>query len=249
MENNDKYREMLRTFDMWMTEQENNNTLGSCLKRQEVKKAGVYGYGVLGRHLLYELERADIQIAWIMDKRNLRIPYPLLHPADKDSVPEVDLIIVTAISDFKEIERALCAKTDSPVVSLQEIVEEMRIYRLWMTEEENDNKIVNYLLERNMKKVGLYGYNFSGKQLSAEMEKADIEVVWVTDRNQKSLSGRVSLTVAEESIASDVDIVIITIWLVYREIEEKISAKISSPIISLQEIVEEMKFERERYWI
>ena len=109
--------------------------------------------------------------------------------------------------------------------------------------------IVNYLLERNMKKVGLYGYNFSGKQLSAEMEKADIEVVWVTDRNQKSLSGRVSLTVAEESIASDVDIVIITIWLVYREIEEKISAKISSPIISLQEIVEEMKFERERYWI
>ena len=52
MENIDKYREMLRTFDIWMTEQENSNTLGNCLKLQGIKKAGVYGYGVLGRHLL-----------------------------------------------------------------------------------------------------------------------------------------------------------------------------------------------------
>ena len=233
MENIDKYREMLRTFDIWMTEQENSNTLGNCLKLQGIKKAGVYGYGVLGRHLLYELARTDIQIAWIMDKRNIRTVYPLLHPADKESVPEVDLIIVTAITDFKEIEEALCSRTESPIVSLQEIVEEMRTYRLWMTEEENNNKIVNYLLERNMRKVGLYGYNFAGKQLSAEMEKADIEAVWVT----------------EENIVFDADIVIITVWLDYREIEEKISTKIGSPNISLQEIVEEMKFERERYQV
>ena len=65
------------------------------------------------------------------------------------------------------------------------------------------------------------------------MEKADIEAVWVT----------------EENIVFDADIVIITVWLDYREIEEKISTKIGSPIISLQEIVEEMKFERERYQV
>ena len=36
----------------------------------------VYGFGILGRHLLYDLEKEEIEIAYIIDRRvELKHPY------------------------------------------------------------------------------------------------------------------------------------------------------------------------------
>ena len=86
---------------------------------------------MLGRHLLYELRQGAIEIAWIADKRgdNISCGFPVFTPDKIENLPMVDIIIVTAIPDFPEIEKMFCEKGEYPVVSLSEIIEEMGFFR------------------------------------------------------------------------------------------------------------------------
>ena len=42
-----------------------------------------------------------------------------------DSLADVDAVVVTAITYFDEIRKALCCKVDCPIISLEDIINEM----------------------------------------------------------------------------------------------------------------------------
>ena len=127
----ERYKIIARCFDKWLTESENNNFIREFLQKRNIKRVGVYGYGMLGRHLVFELRQSDISVEWIMDKRGdvISCGYPVLNPDKTGYIPEVDIIIVTAVADFDEVEAMLYEKADYPVISLMEIVKNMRFFR------------------------------------------------------------------------------------------------------------------------
>lgn len=128
MNQEEKYRKIMHCLDMWMCAREEKRSIGSCLKKRNVNSVGIYGYGILGRHLLTELTNEDINVKWVMDNRDVsgRISCLYLH-SDSSQVPmDIDLIIITAIMDVEEIEKKLINMGFERVICIDELIEEIR---------------------------------------------------------------------------------------------------------------------------
>ena len=120
-----RYQLIAKCFDAWMTAEERENGIAHCCKKLGVLKVGIYGYGMLGRHLLFLLQRGGIKVEWIMDRRELKIEgMNVLTP--KSAFPEVDAIFVTVIDEYPEIEKFLCDKTGTKIISLEAFVKGMK---------------------------------------------------------------------------------------------------------------------------
>lgn len=123
----EKLRKLLKFMDEWMSLREQGITLTRYCKERNVKSVGVYGYGKLGRHLIWELENEDFHIPWIMDQRCDAIKIvnkdcKMLSPTEMTHMPAVDIIIVTALEDYYRIEAQLCKYTKTEVVSIEQIL-------------------------------------------------------------------------------------------------------------------------------
>lgn len=112
-------------FDSWMTLRENGVSLVDYLQRHHYNKIAMYGLGILGRHFLFDLERSDVSVAYIIDRRSgLKHPKFEVISVEADLEP-VDAIVVTAIADFDVIYETLKNKVDCPILSITELVQEV----------------------------------------------------------------------------------------------------------------------------
>lgn len=123
-----KLKEIIRCFDMWLSARDNNCFIGSYLQKLNVKAVGIYGYGRLGKHLLNELEDSSVEVRWIMDQRDIsgQIDYCCLGSNDEKIPLDIDMIINTAIGSSGEIEKKFLNMGFHRVVSLMEVLEEVR---------------------------------------------------------------------------------------------------------------------------
>lgn len=119
-----KYMKIANCFERWMLLREENKALTDYLAQYSIKTVAVYGMGMLGRHLLIELEKSSLEIKYIVDRRS-----DLNNPKYKvvgsyDDFEEVDAFIVTAIGELEDIYNNIKKKTRARIFSLEEIVYE-----------------------------------------------------------------------------------------------------------------------------
>lgn len=124
---NGKQQRMLYCLDKWMRLREQGITITEYCKERNAKLIGIYGYGRLGKHLVWELENQNLCIPWIMDRRydDIHIDNKgcsLLSPDDRVHIQNVDMIIVTAIEDYYDIEARLSRFTNVEVMSLEQLI-------------------------------------------------------------------------------------------------------------------------------
>lgn len=125
----DRYHIIAKYLDYWLDLREKKYSINEYFKVRDIHKVGIYGYGILGRHLIWEIEQSDniIGIEWILDIRAETITeakYPVYMPESVETISEVELIVVCAINDFDEIEAYISSRIRTPVISLKEIIEE-----------------------------------------------------------------------------------------------------------------------------
>lgn len=123
----ERYKVIAKCMDIWMNLRENDYTVNTYFSQRNIHKIGIYGYGILGRHLIWESEQSEAQVAWILDKRAESITtasYPVYLPDAVEQIEAPDIIVVCAINDFEEIEAFLCEKTRVPAVSMETIIRE-----------------------------------------------------------------------------------------------------------------------------
>lgn len=126
----EKLDKMVKCLDKWMGLREEGISLASYCTDRDVRVIGIYGYGRLGRHLVWELERGGLSVSWIMDQRydvlgKKNKCYRFLSPNEGCRLENVDMIIVTAVEDYYQIEAELCKYMDVEIVSVEEIVDVM----------------------------------------------------------------------------------------------------------------------------
>lgn len=128
MNSSQKYERIAKCMDLWMQNREEGKNIAHYLKSKRINRIGVYGYGILGRHLVFELKAAGIENVWIADRRECidQKFYTFVNFAEEDHIPETELIIVTAIGNMEEIEGVLRNRVNCPIVSLEEIIGEMK---------------------------------------------------------------------------------------------------------------------------
>lgn len=83
--------------------------------------------GYAGNRLFDDLKGTGIEIAYVVDRKMDRISAEtkLISKEEIPWQPEVDAIIVTAITFFDDIEEELCNMVECPIISLEDIIYEL----------------------------------------------------------------------------------------------------------------------------
>ena len=90
-------------------------------KKNEYKTVAVYGMKELGERLCDELKGTDITVSYAIDKNADQLYADIDIVTPDDELAPVDVIVVTAITFFDEIEEMMSEKVDCPVISLEDI--------------------------------------------------------------------------------------------------------------------------------
>lgn len=116
---------MVQCFDRWMDILEHGNSIEEFLIKNNVKTVAIYGMGILGRHLLKELEEGSIKVEYVIDQK--KQVYHQGHEVKSidDELPIVDAVIITPLGDFDQIYSALKKKVDYRLFSIMELTNEV----------------------------------------------------------------------------------------------------------------------------
>lgn len=105
--------------------QAGKKSIAEYLKNKGFNKIAIYGMGYVGERLFDELKDSDVKVEYAIDKNADGINMEIDVFTPEEELPDVDLIIVTAIYFYAEIERTLKELTDYRVSSLEDILYEM----------------------------------------------------------------------------------------------------------------------------
>lgn len=117
--NIEKYREMFLTMIDWIKQRQRGKNISNFLRKNAYHSIAIYGLADIGQILIEELKN-QVEIKYGIDRNDIQAEYPVYKL--EDNLPEVDMIIVTALYDFDEIEEKLKRKLNCPVYSIEDIV-------------------------------------------------------------------------------------------------------------------------------
>ncbi len=118
----DKFMKMVKILDYWLKLKEDKKDIAKFLEKMGYDNIAIYGIGYLGKHLVDELNKSELNLNYIIDKKIDRIEENIKIYKPNDILPKVDIIIVTAITEFDKIFDELEKKMECPVVSLEDII-------------------------------------------------------------------------------------------------------------------------------
>lgn len=113
-------------LNQWMKLKIEGKKLEDYFIENEYKTIAIYGYAELGNRLYDELKPSkNVNIKYIIDKNkdNISSRIPIYKPEDK--LPNVDIIVITPVFAYAEIEKNLIEHVDYKVVSLYEVIAEI----------------------------------------------------------------------------------------------------------------------------
>lgn len=120
-----KVHELYMAFDQWLQIRQEGKTLVEYFTKNGYKTVAVYGMKELGERLIDELKGSGVTVSYAIDKKADFIYADVDVVTPDEELADVDVIVVTAITYFDEIEEMLCEKVDCPIVSLEDILYEM----------------------------------------------------------------------------------------------------------------------------
>ena len=120
-----KMTEFYRLLIEWLRIEQEGKSLVSFFLKNGYKTVAIYGMKELGERLYDELKDSEIEVKYIIDKNADEIYADVDVVDPEDSLEKVDVIVVTAIHYFDEIEEMLEEKVDYPVISLEDVIYEI----------------------------------------------------------------------------------------------------------------------------
>lgn len=125
LEGHKKVHELYMAFDQWLRVRQEGKTLVEYFEKNDYKTVAIYGMKELGERLYDELKDTGIKVRYIIDKNADSIYADVDVVTPDDELEPVDVIVVTAIYYFDEIEENLSEKVDYPIISLEDILYEV----------------------------------------------------------------------------------------------------------------------------
>lgn len=120
-----KVHGLYMAFDQWLQIRQEGKTLVEYFTRNGYKTVAVYGMKELGERLCDELKGSEVTVKYAIDKNadSLYADVDVVTPDDE--LEPVDVIVVTALYYFDEIEEMLSQKVECPIVSLEDVLYEV----------------------------------------------------------------------------------------------------------------------------
>ena len=113
------------------------------------------------------------------------------------------------------------------------------IMHQWMRLIQKGHNLSNYCEKNQYKRVAIYGLNDIAYTIINELNDFDTKIAFCIDRNADNLFSEIDLYRPDEDMP-DVDVCIVAIPELYREITEVLKGKMNCPIISIEDIIWEL---------
>ncbi|MDF2541073.1 MAG: hypothetical protein K0S47_791 [Herbinix sp.] len=117
-----KFKGYYNLLNQWLLLKQDNKSLENYFNSNGYHKIAIYGMGELGNRLYEDLKQTNIKVAYAIDKKPGNT-YSELEVYDMDAdLEEVDVIVISAIFAFEEINEELSQKVNTPIISLEDII-------------------------------------------------------------------------------------------------------------------------------
>lgn len=121
----DKHLALFLMMNQWVKVRQKGKNIETYFQKNDYKRIAIYGMSYVGETLWDELKNTDIEVVYGID-RNADYMYSELPVVSiEDDLEKVDAIVVTAITFFKDIKGVLVKKVDCPIISLENILEDI----------------------------------------------------------------------------------------------------------------------------
>jgi hypothetical protein len=130
MTREDKLRKIMKCLDKWLSNQEEGKHIVDYLNTFQVQGVGIYGYGILGKHLVRELQNQEVSVSWVMDRSASgdMVYGNVTKPDDYDNLADVDLAIIATVSDVEEVEGVLLKFVTGKIISVEELIDSVYVW-------------------------------------------------------------------------------------------------------------------------
>lgn len=117
-----KMNEFYMILLQWLRVHQEGRTLADYFRKNGYSTVAVYGMKELGEALVGELENSDIEVKYCVDRSadDIYVEVDVYKP--DQNLPPVDVMIVTAVHYFEDIENDMMKKVDCPIISLEDVV-------------------------------------------------------------------------------------------------------------------------------
>lgn len=120
-----KMTEFYHVLVEWLRIKQEGKSLTAFFVQNGYKTVAIYGMKELGERLYDELKDSEIKVRYVIDKKADSVYVDVDAVTPEDTLEAVDVIVVTAIHYFDEIDAMLAEKVDYPIVSLEDILYEV----------------------------------------------------------------------------------------------------------------------------
>lgn len=120
-----KHLALFLLMNQWVKLKQESKNVADYLKKEGYNQIAIYGMSYVGETLLNELKNTEIDVAYGIDKNAVGIYADVDVYSVEDDLKQVDAVIVTAITFYDEVVKALQKKIDCPIMSLEDILYEI----------------------------------------------------------------------------------------------------------------------------
>lgn len=126
--NEEKRIKILKCLDKWLSNIEEGKQIADYLRTFQIQSVGIYGYGILGMHLVRELQ--GLSVRWVMDRSALGDDMcgNVVRPDDTDKQEDVDIAIIATVSDVEEVEALLLKFVTGTIISVEELIDSVCVW-------------------------------------------------------------------------------------------------------------------------
>lgn len=122
-----KFWKMFLILEDWIKNEQNGKKIEEYLAKQNINTVAIYGMNHIGKLLYHQLKNSGISVKYGIDQRAEAMAEEGLNVYSPQMALEaVDAVIVTVVNDVEEIYTVLNDKTDSLLLSISDIVCEMK---------------------------------------------------------------------------------------------------------------------------
>lgn len=118
----DKFRRYYNMLNQWLLIKQEGKSLEKYFDDNGYHTVVIYGMGEMGNRLYEELKNTSIEVKYAVDKEAANTYSELKVVGKDDYLESADVMIVTAIYAYDEIEEEMETKIDFPIVCLEDVI-------------------------------------------------------------------------------------------------------------------------------
>ncbi len=106
----------------WLKLKQDGINLSEYFKFNGYKSIAIYGMSGFGERLAAELQGTGIEVRYIVDQNADNIETQFAKYKPMEDLPAADVMVVTAIVSFQDIQEMMEKRVDMPIISLEDVV-------------------------------------------------------------------------------------------------------------------------------